>query len=60
MNIPFVLLSLAMTFCSATFQTITKLSALPLANRSGLCGHQEIAVIVLLCSDMIAWSLNSL
>ena len=37
-----------------------RLSALALANTSGLCGHQEMAVMVFLCSDMMARSLNSL
>lgn len=59
-EIPFVLSSLATTFCSVTFQIITKLSALALANMSGLWGHQDMAVIVFLCSDIIARSLNSL
>lgn len=58
--VPLVLSSRAMAFCSATFQMMSRLSALALANTSGLCGHHDIAVIVFLCSDMIARSLNSL
>lgn len=58
--VPLVLSSLATAFCSATFQMMRRLSALALANTSALCGHQEMAVMVFLCSDMMERNLNSL
>lgn len=57
---PLVLSSLATAFCSATFQMMSRLSAEAEANRSGLSGHQLMAVMVFLCSDMMDLSLNSL
>ncbi len=57
---PLVLFSLATAFCSVTFHMMSRLSAEADANRSGLSGHQLMAVMVFLCSDMMDLNLNSL
>lgn len=59
-QLPLVLSSRATAFFSATFHTMRRLSAEAEANRSGLSGHQLIAVMVFLCSDMMDLNLNSL
>jgi len=51
--------SFTWTFWVETFHTITMQSAPTVTMQSSLCDVQEIALIVLVCSDMIDQSLNS-